>query len=326
MPKRRLSFPQRGLVHLSVLVAFFSFLLVVAIVLAAKTTTTQQFALTSPQVQGVLIAKGGDSGSSAFSESGSDSSGSGSDSADDNDSPSDSSRSGSGDSSNTRVRLEDSHERQRIELRFSQEERIKTRFEPGKTRIDVYSGGVKVRYELKDGKVVIKAKTQEGANVPEQELFKIVERLDKQAIKVSTFGGELVIHRHTVGARANFPLQIDLATNQLIASTAAGPRVLTTLPDQAVQNMLAANVLSRLVPSDLAREAQLRGPTAIADVITLTERNGLPVYEIRGLFDQNLLGFVPLTLVRTVFVSAQTGLPVASEQSLLANIIDFLSP
>lgn len=216
--------------------------------------------------------------------------------------------------------------RVKTEIRFGEGEKIKTRVEEGRTRIDVDSGGVKVRYEIRDGRVIIKAETEEGEGVPEGELLKIVDRVDKLGIKVATAGGQLILERNNVGALANFPLQIDLKNNQLVASTSAGTRVLTVLPDEAVQNMLAANVISGLGPKFFSQATDSASLTSVADVITLGERNGVPVYEINGVKNQQLLGFIPVTTPVTVFVSAETGQLVSQEQSLFASIIDLLSP
>lgn len=206
--------------------------------------------------------------------------------------------------------------RVKTEIRFGEGEKIKTRVEEGKSRIDVYSGGVKVRYEIRDGRVIIKAETEEGEDVEEQELLKIVDRIDKAGIKVATEGGKLLLQRNSVAALTNFPLQIDLNTNQLIASTSAGPRVLTVLPDQAIANMLAANIIA----------TDSSSLTSVADVVRLAEQNGAPVYQINGIRNQKLLGFIPVTTRVSVTVSAETGELVTQEQSLFASIIDLLSP
>ena len=216
-----------------------------------------------------------------------------------------------GESSETKV------DREKTEIRFSESEKIKTEVRDDRTRIDVYSGGVKVRYELKDDRLVNKGETEGGGGVSETELFKIEERLDKTGIKIATAQGEILVVRGGVGAQTGFPVQIDLSTNELIASTSAGPRVLTTLPDQAVQNLIAANVISRLGPNNLA---------GVSDIISLAERNGIPVYEINGLRDQKLLGFIPVTTSIKVFVSAEDGQIVSQEKSLLTSLVDLLSP
>lgn len=335
------NFKEAGFAHILIQIGGLIFVLLIGAYITSNIKTTKEYPQNS-NVKG-LLAKGGDddnSGSSGSNDSSSDSGSSGSSSG--------SERSGSGSSgsdnttikvesrpkssasgspsSGVRVKTEQSTDKQKTEIKFSEDEKIKTRIEEDRTRIDVYSGGIKVRYEIKDGRVVVKAETEEGENVPEQELFKIEDRLDKSGIKIAIEGGKLLVARNSVGALSNFPLQIDLNTNQLIASTSAGTKVLTVLPDQAIQNMLAANVISRLNTQELISQTQLGNLTSVADVITLGERNEIPIYEIRGLKEHNLFGFIPITTETKVFVSAETGQEVAIEQSLLANIVDLLSP
>jgi len=332
---------QKGFAHPYLILALI--LAVIFLILASNLQIVKTYSLKDfGNVQGVVMAKeGDDSGSSGSGSSGSSGSGDSDSSKSEDETKSGSSgSSGSGGSTSTenktesktttpggtRIETKIEPQRQKTEIRFGEGEKIKTRVEEGRTRIDVYSGGVKVRYEIRDGRVIIKAETEEGQGVPEQELFKIEDRLNKTGIKIATEGGKLVVARNNVGALSNFPLQVDLNTNQLIASTSAGSKILTVLPDQAVQNMLAANVISRLDPVFLQQAAKSGDLTSISGVITLGERNGLPVYEIAGLRDQRLLGFIPVTTPVKVIVSAETGQTVTQEQSLLSNIIDFLSP
>lgn len=330
---------QRGFAHPYLILALIS--AVIFLVLASKLQVVKTYSLKdTSNVQGVVMAKeGGDSGSSGSGDS---------DSSKSKDETKDETKSGSSGSSSagsggstptesktesktttpqgTKIETKTSPQKQKTEIRFGEGEKIKTEVKEDRTRIDVYSGGVKVRYETRDGRVIIKAETEEGAGVPEQELFKIEDRLGRTGIKIATEGGKLVVAKGNIGALSNFPLQVDLNTNQLIASTSAGSKILTTLPDQAVQNMLSANVISRLDPAVLQQVAKSGGLTSVSGVITLGERNGVPVYEIAGLKDLRLLGFIPITTPVKVIVSAETGQTVAQEQSLLTNIIDILSP
>lgn len=334
---------QRGFAHAYLLLALV--LIIIGLIIASKLQVVKTYSLKdTSNIQGVVLAKeGGDSGSSGSSGSGdSDSSESEDETEDETESGSSGSNSsGSGGSptptesrtesktitpAGTRIETKAEPQKQKTKIRFGEGEKIKTEVKEGRTRVDVYSGGVKVRYEVRDGRVIIKAETEEGGSVSEQELFKIEDRLGRTGIKVATEGGKLVVARGEIGALSNFPLQVDLNTNQLIASTSAGSRVLTILPDQAVQNMLAANVISRLDPAFLKQAAESGGLTSVSGVITLGERNGVPVYEINGLKDQRLLRFIPVTTPIRVIVSAETGQIIAQEQSLLANIVDVLSP
>ena len=336
---------QRGFAHfLTILVLI---LIILGLIIASKLQVVKTYPLKETgNVQGVLITKGdddngGSSGSGSSGSSGSDSGSSGSsgssssDDDDNNDSKPDSSNVPSGGSAtqptsskpNVRVKTERSDEdKVKAEIRFGEGEKIKTRIEEGRARIDVYFGGIKVRYEIRDGRVIIKAETEEEENVQEQELFKIEDRLGRSDIKIATEGAKLLVARNNIGALSNFPLQLDLNTNQLIVSTPAGSKTVTTLPDQAVQNLLATNVISRLDPAVLQQAAQQGDLTSVSGVVALGERNGILSYEIAGLRDFKLLGFIPITTPVTVFVSAETGQTVAQEQPLLSTIVDLLSP
>lgn len=335
---------QKGLIHIP-LVLVLIFVVTLGTVVIVGQNNNQD-------VKGTLIAKDDSGDSDKSSDSGSSRSGSGG-SSDKNDDDSEdrsgstsgssgtSSISGSGETGSTprsesktktitpggvRIETKTKDDKQKTEVRFGEGEKIKTRVEEGRTRIDVISGGVKVRYEIRDGRVIIKAETEEGEDVEDEEIVKIVDRLDKTGIKVATAGGRLVVARNQIGAASNFPLQIDLATNQLIASTSAGTRVLTVLPDQAVQNMLVANVISRLGPPAIRQAVESGEATSAAQIIQLGLRAGVPVYEIPGIRDFRLLGFIPVSAPVTAVVSAETGELVTTDQPLLTRVIDLLSP
>mgnify|MGYP001558381655 CR=1 FL=1 len=290
---------QKGIIHIPAIIFFTGITVFLIIFLTSidKNILNSISTKNNQNVQGVLIAKEGeDSGSSGSSDESRD------------------------------IETKSSPDKQRTEARFGEDEKIKTRIEPDRTRIDVYSTGVKVRYEIRNGRVIIKAETEEGTGVPEQELFKITDRLDKTGIKIATAGGALVVSRNQVGAVSNFPLQLDLNTNQLIASTSAGSRILTVLPDQAVQNMLAANVISRLGPPFIQQAVTSGQISSINEIVRLGLQNNVLVYQIQGIRDFNLLGFIPVSRPTTSIVSAETGQLLETQQSILTQIIDLLSP
>lgn len=219
----------------------------------------------------------------------------------------------------------------KTEIIFGEGEKIKTRTKDGETRTDIYSGGVKVRIEQKEGRLVIKAENEAGEEIGlgEQELFKIEERLDKNIVKVATgSGNSLVFSRGAFAAKTNFPLSVDLATNALVVTTPAGIKTVTILPDAAVQNMLAANVIDRLGTAAVLEALEATGSgrlTGVAGVVELGLRNNVPVYEIAGLSDQRLLGFIPVSIPQKVIVSAETGELVETQKPLFSTLLDFFS-
>jgi hypothetical protein len=68
----------------------------------------------------------------------------------------------------------------------------------------------------------------------------------KQITSIRSKENAAYVIRNKVAAKSNFPLMVDLETNELIVTTPAGTKIVTVLPDKAVENMLAANVLDQL--------------------------------------------------------------------------------
>jgi len=116
-------------------------------------------------------------------------------------------------------------------------------------------------------------------------------------------------------AKSDFPLTIDASTNQLIVSTPAGEKAVTVLPDHAVQNML-----------DTKKFDSVSAQPGTTQTIKLEMRNNKMVYRVGGVKKHKVVGIIPVDVPVTFFVSADTGDAVAQEQSLLSNLIDFLSP
>lgn len=290
------------------------------------------------------LAKGDDSGSSGSGSdsSGSNSSGSGSSGNSDSGSSgsgssgSSDSNSNSGNSGVTETRTENGVRTQteakqdetRTEVRLSEEERIRTRTKDGQTRIDITSGGIKTRLEIRDDRMIIKAEQEDGTEVELEDntIFKIEERLGISGIKIATAGAEkFIIQRGTTGAITDFPLSIDLVTNMLTVNTPAGQKTVTVLPDQAVQNLIATNVVNRIGGQAVADAVLNNNLSSVSQIITLSEQNGVPVYEINGISDQKLLGFIPVSIDKKVDVSAESGEVISTDISLGDRILDLLS-
>lgn len=288
-----------------------------------------------------FFAKGGEDDNSGTGSSGSGSSGESRDS--DDDSGSGSSQSNSSGSSGTSTSTgttnvfsdDDEDEKRtsvgtkpgetRTEIRLSEEERIRARTKDGQTRIDITSGGVKTRFEIRDDRIIIKAETEDGVEneLEDDTILKIEDRLGASGIKIATAGAEkFLIMRASASAVTSFPLSIDLATNTLTVTTPAGPRQVAVLPDQAVQNLLAANVISQLVSNNSLVPQEI---TSVGSVIALGEQNGIPVYQINGILNQRLLGFIPVVIEKTVTVSAETGEIESTQIPLVDRVLDIIS-
>jgi hypothetical protein len=292
-------------------------------------------------IQGQVLSSGSgesdsESSGSGSGESDNDSSGSGSSGSSGTSSPTPTptkTETRSEDGTRTRTEIRDDGE-VRTEVRLPDGTRVKTRAEDDRTRTDVYQGGVKIRLEREGDRFRIKAENELGeeTNLGEDELISIDERADRNQIRIRTFDAaadqlrnRAIIERRNTQALTDLPLSIDLATNELTVTTPAGEKTVTVLPDQAVQNMLAANVIDRIGGQELVNLVRQGGVETLGQVIRLSEQNGVPIYEIAGVKEHRLLGFFPVTTDVTVTVSAETGEVVDTQQSFLDTVVDIFS-
>lgn len=210
-------------------------------------------------------------------------------------------------------------------------QKIKTKVEDdGTTKVEIEHGQLKLKYVVENGQLRLQAENEQGEEVEleDDELDELENELeDKLAeddIKIATSSGKPVLAKNGVAALTDFPLSIDVGTNQLIVTTPAGQKVVTVLPDQAVQNLLATNIINKVEQSVDPSLTQELG--SLSGVVKLEIRNNEVVYKVKGIKTHKVLGFIPVDISTTVFVSTQTGDMVAQEQSLFANVIDLLSP
>ena len=204
---------------------------------------------------------------------------------------------------------------------------VKIKTEPGKTKTEIKSlTGEEVktetereRFRLKlkseTGILKLEAETEDGerTELGEDDAIEIEDRHDDK-IRVATGSSdrEMTFSRNRVRARTNFLLSVDLNTNELIVTTPNGVKRVTVLPDQAIANLLANDVIDRLEPES---ETELE----------LTEEDGVPTYEVAGESDQKLLGLLSVKIKSRVKVSAETGEVVRTEKAILARLIDLFS-
>lgn len=212
--------------------------------------------------------------------------------------------------------------------------KVKSAEQPDRTRTDVFEGGAKLRLERKDNRTIIKLEDEKGEETElpegtENEIFKIQERVDKGQIKVGTLQEKFVFSRENIGAATTFPLSVNLQTNQLTVTTPRGEKVVAVLPDQAIKNMLAANVIDQVKGLPFTQDVEkvaTQAETALEEVIKLTTtREGVLAYEIPGTKRTRFLGFINVEIPKTAVVSAETGELLGTQQSLISQVLDFLS-
>ena len=219
------------------------------------------------------------------------------------------------------------------EIETADGQKIKTKIEKdGTTKIEIENGTVKLKYRVENGQLVLKAENEKGEEVEieDDELEElendVEDELGDDDVKlVLTADSRLAVTQNQVAAVTDFPLSINVETKELIVTTPAGQKIVTVLPDVAIKNLLATGIINKV--ETLAVDATTQGQLgALTGVVKLEIRDDKVVYKVRGTKIHRMLGFIPIDTQTTAFVSADNGAVVAQQRSLLANIVDFLSP
>ncbi|OGE19438.1 hypothetical protein A3D83_01490 [Candidatus Daviesbacteria bacterium RIFCSPHIGHO2_02_FULL_41_10] len=234
--------------------------------------------------------------------------------------------------SKTQVRVQSVRQKQETEIETASGQKIKTKVEDnGTTKVEIEQGKLKVKYSVENGKIKLETENEASGesklSKKEEEDTKdeLENELEKEGVKIATRGGQLAIAKNKFAATTNFPLSVDVNTRQLIVTTPAGQKVVTILPDQAIQNMLATGVITKI--DSQAADASLNQDLGSLDgVAKLEERGPEMVYKIKGEKSRKLLGIIPVSTQTTAYVSAESGDLVAQDQSLIAKLIKLLSP
>lgn len=321
---------KKGFVQLFPIIAFA---VALSLGLLAVTSISQT---DNGQKPGILSSADDDSPGSGSSGSGS---------SDDNDSKSESSSTSSGPGStgttriesrtgDTRTRIETSPNETRVET-SSREGRFVTRIEDDKEETKIRTGSLRIEIKREGDKVVTKIKNEQDEEVEledeqENELLDDVENeLEDRGLRIATDSGKPDIIQNGRRVRTNFPLSVNPATGELFVTTPAGEKVVAVLPDQAIQNMLAAGILTRVEPEPEPSPSPSPGATESAATaqtgVELTQVNNQPVYIISGFKGQNFLGIIPVDIKLKVVVSAENGNLLEIRQGVLTRLLDFFS-
>lgn len=185
---------------------------------------------------------------------------------------------------------------------------------------------------------------------------------DENVISLRSKNNSSYVIRNKIAAQTHFPLQVNLLTNELIVTTPKGAKIVTILPDAAVQHMLAANVLDEIggkggilwkqvqvtsTPSatesseleatdsgdleatDSAELTPTPSPEITDDARTVVELvespEGLLSYKVEGIKTKKLFGIKSIQLPRTVYLSAETGEILSIQQDWINRLLSFFS-
>ncbi len=150
----------------------------------------------------------------------------------------------------------------------------------------------------------------------------------KAAIKLET-GSEItqkqdlfVMKRGEVQAQTTFPISFNVATKTFTVQTPNGEKEVNVLPDQAVEKLLQNKVFSSIATTSTSQDGS---GTSNTPEIALTELDNQAVYQVEGTSQERFLGFIPVSIAKTTYVSAQTGDLVSTNQNPFSRILDLVS-
>ena len=141
-----------------------------------------------------------------------------------------------------------------------------------------------------------------------------------QIIPNSTNG--FAIKSGDVQAETNLPISIDPTTKSLAVTTPNGTKDVTVLPSQAVQNVLGKNILSNVLSS---ANQTTPNATSANKTIALTNVDNQPAFAIQGISNSKLLGIFPVAFPKTVYVSAQNGQVLQTQESFINQLLQAIS-
>lgn len=170
--------------------------------------------------------------------------------------------------------------------------------------------------EVKADQVDQKKSKEKEREIEQEDLDEINKELEQEDVHVGTAAGGFTIKHNAVEAETHFPLSVNATTHELTVTTPEGTKTVTVLPDQAVLNALSQNIFDRVIGNTASAGAQK---------VELTQIDNQPVFRVQGLDDKRLLGFIPLAVAKTAFVSAQNGTVVRTDVDLFNKLLDALS-
>lgn len=241
-------------------------------------------------------------------------------------------------SSQNRTKIEVEKEKDKLKIKTKNEQtgfESETEIEEGKEKTKIKFADIKIEYEREGDKIVTKFKDENGEDL-ELEASEEAEILDEAEnefedddIKIATGSAQTGFVQKGRRVRTNFPLSINPSTGELFVTTPSGVKVVTILPQEAIENMIKAGVLTRVEEPPVPTPPESTTSSSILSVedapIEITEVNDTPTYIISGVKAQKMFGFIPIDIKIKTYVSATDGSLTDIQESLLSRILDLIS-
>src|SRR3989338_3158643 len=194
----------------------------------------------------------------------------------------------------------------------------------GGANIDLNEGNTRLQLWGKGPNSPLTAVRPDGTQVPiDKAEFEKINAAVKLVTgsEVAQNGDVFSLKRGQVEANTKLPISFNMATKSFTVQTANGEKEIAVLPDEAAQKLIENKIFTDLQTTTTTQE----GTTTEQVAVSLTELDNKPVYEVQGASRQRFLGFAPVSISKTVYVSAEDGSQVKTNQTFTSQLLDLIS-
>ncbi len=158
-----------------------------------------------------------------------------------------------------------------------------------------------------------------------QKLSDILKNDDRPEIKRGPNNTTRII-KNNAEAQTTFPLSINITTKDISITTETGPKIIHISPDQ-VATIITQQQLVTSIGGKATFAYLLYGPGNQNQpvVMQLSSLNGDPVYIVEGTVDKKLFSFIPVSINKTIYISADSGEVIYTKINAGNSIINALS-
>ncbi len=171
----------------------------------------------------------------------------------------------------------------------------------------------KIKFSSRLGQTVIKKVVTDGTeqDLNDREKNSVMDLLKQEKIKIANEGPVLVVEKGSdVVLKTHVPITIDPVANTIAIQTSHGVRQSNVVPDKAVSILVAQNVIDH--SNDLKH-------------VELHDSIDEAVFFVDGEKKKRLLGLFPVTIKKTVVLSAETGEIYEEEKSFWHGVAEIFS-
>ena len=155
------------------------------------------------------------------------------------------------------IRVESRGDQTRIELRQ------KNAGDQTRIKQEIRTQNGRIKFETKDGETRVKVETKTGQPQGEftvenpaasSQIAEIENPEEEFKLKIRTRGDRFELRAKGASTLTNFPLSFDPKTSEVSVTTPQGTVLIKTLPQVAVQNVLASNIMDRVAGQNVSEE------------------------------------------------------------------------